>query len=139
MYQHQCQERVRYGQTDQMGYLYYGHYALLYEIGRTEAIRALGMPYKYMETELGIVMPVLKLEIRYLKPAFYDELLTIRTSVKERPTKLIRFEHEIINQSGERINKGEVLLCFYHVQSQRMVRIPQEFDQLFEPYFREHV
>lgn len=137
MYRHQCQERVRYGQTDQMGYLYYGQYALLYEIGRTEAIRALGMPYKYMENELGIVMPVLKLEIRYLKPAFYDELLTIHTVVKERPTKLIRFEHEIVNESGEVINRGAVTLCFYHVQTQRMVRIPEALDRLMEPYFRE--
>ena len=82
MYQHQTQIRVRYGETDQMGYLYYGNYALYYEVGRTDAIRQLGLTYKWMEQN-GVALPVAECNLQYLRPAFYDELLTVNTIIKE--------------------------------------------------------
>ena len=76
--------RVRYGETDQMGYLYYGNYALYYEVGRTDAIRSLGLTYKALE-EMGVALPVAELHINYYRPAFYDDLITVKTMLKEMP------------------------------------------------------
>jgi len=91
-------KRVLYAETDKMGYLYYGHYAMLYEIGRSELIRDLGLNYRHLEEELGIMMPVLELSCRYLRPALYDDMLTIETTIVDRPTKMITFKHTIYNQ-----------------------------------------
>ena len=85
--------RVRYAETDKMGYVYYGNYATYYEVGRVEALRKLGMSYKEMEDE-GIMLPVLSFNIKYFKPAFYDDLLTIKTSITEMPNTRIKFEYE---------------------------------------------
>ncbi len=71
MLQHETRLRVRYGETDQMGYMYYGNYAEFYEVGRVEMLRSLGLTYSAME-ESGIKMPVLELKCVYLKPALYD-------------------------------------------------------------------
>ena len=90
MYTHDFQKRVRYGETDQMGYLYYGNYAQYYEIGRVEMLRSLGLTYKAMEEELGVMMPVLSLQMRYVRPAYYDELLTIRTALRRIPDQFIK-------------------------------------------------
>ena len=92
-------KRVLYAETDKMGYLYYGHYAKLYEIGRAELIRDLGLSYRYLEDEIGVKMPVLELKSRYLRPALYDDMLTIETSIVDRPTKMITFHHKIYNLS----------------------------------------
>lgn len=124
MYIHEHQKRIRYGETDQMGYLYYGNYALLYEIGRVEAIRSLGISYKYMEEEMGVMMPVLALESRYLAPAKYDELITIRTILKTLPTKLIEFHHEILNEAGVVIHKGIVKLFFVDMTTNKRISTP---------------
>jgi len=84
MYTHESQIRVRYGETDQMGYCYYGNYAQYYEVGRVEALRDLGFAYKSLEED-GIMLPVLDFQIKYLKPAHYDDLLTIRTIIRKEP------------------------------------------------------
>ena len=91
MYTHEFQKRVRYGETDQMGYLYYGNYPQYYEIGRVEMLRSLGLTYKAMEEEQGILMPVVSMNIRYVRPAHYDELITIRTTLRQLPGKFITF------------------------------------------------
>jgi acyl-CoA thioester hydrolase len=78
MYSAETKIRVRYGETDQMGYLYYGYYALYYEVGRAEAIRELGFTYKQME-DMGIMMPVAELNAKYYRPAKYDDLITVKT------------------------------------------------------------
>jgi len=75
MFVHEHQKRIRYGETDQMGYLYYGNYALLFEIGRVEAIRSMGTTYKHLEEEMRVMMPVISMECRYIAPAKYDELI----------------------------------------------------------------
>jgi acyl-CoA thioester hydrolase len=106
MYTCDIQQRIRYGETDQMGYVYYGRYAEFYEIGRTELIRLLGMTYRDLESS-GILLPVVRMNIRYHRPAAYDELITIRTVLRTLPTARITFFHELFNENGELINEAE--------------------------------
>ncbi len=118
--------RVRYAETDQAGYVYYGHYAQYYEVGRVEIMRKLGLSYKLME-ERGIFMPVLEMKTKFIKPAFYDDLLTIKTTVKELPITRMRFEYEIRAENGELINIGETTLTFVSKQTYKPGRIPEWF------------
>ena len=103
--------RVRYGETDQMGFVYYGVYAQYYEVGRVEAMRSLGFSYKEME-ESGILMPVINLTINYKKPALYDDEVRIVTSVSTLPSVRITFNYECFNQKNELLNTGSVTLVF---------------------------
>jgi acyl-CoA thioester hydrolase len=109
MVSYETKIRVRYGETDQMGYLYYGHYALYYEVGRADWLRSLGFAYKALE-ESGIIMPVVKLVSNYLRPAKYDDLLTVRTILKEKPGQKIILHCEISNEKGKLLNTGSVTL-----------------------------
>ena len=135
MFVHQCDKRITYGETDQMGYLYYGNYPQLYEIGRAEAIRSLGISYKVMESELKIMMPVMHVESRYRAPVYYDELIIIRTIIKVLPSKLIHFYHEILNESGKLIHKGEVKLFFIDIESGRRVSSPPYLNDKLLQFF----
>lgn len=138
MYTHEYQKRVRYGETDQMGYVYYGNYAQYYEIGRVEMLRSLGMTYKEMEQDMGIMMPVVNLEIRYLRPARYDELLTIKTTLQSLPgEKYILFHVEIFNEEGRLINGGSVRLCFVDIKSGKTVPPPEALMERLRPFFEE--
>lgn len=118
-----------------MGYLYYGNYALLYEIGRSEAIRSEGITYREMEEKMGIMMPVISVESRFLLPVKYDELITIRTKLEDLPGKLIHFYHEIINEAGQLTHKGEVKLFFVDMKTNRRVSVPDIILSKFKPYF----
>ena len=112
MYEHSTIVRVRYAETDQMDIVYYGNYAQYFEVGRVECIRDLGFSYKKME-EMGVRMPVVKLEIEYLRPAHYDELLTIKTVIKELPIKHeIIFYHEVWFYSSSSLLKLKYLRAF---------------------------
>ena len=135
MYRHSYEKRVRYGETDQMGFLYYGNYPLLYEIGRVEAIRALGVSYKDLETKYNIMMPVLSVESRYLKPAYYDELIRIDTILSEMPSKMVNFDFEIFNPSNECIHKACVKLFFVNMITNKRVSMPQILTDKLLPYF----
>lgn len=135
MYTHETQIRVRYGETDQMGYLYYGNYALYYEVGRVEFIRSIGMSYKEMEEEMGIMMPVLSLNMRYVRPALYDELLTVRTSLRNLPTETVIFEVEIYNEKKKLVNGGKVMLAFFDQQTNKRVMAPDKLLKGLQPYF----
>ena len=135
MFVHQCTKRVTYGETDQMGYLYYGNYPQLYEIGRAEAIRTLGISYKEMEQELKIMMPVMHVESRYMGPVHYDELITINTILQELPTKMIHFFHEIFNEQGKLIHKGQVKLFFVEMQSGKRISSPPYLNEKLKPFF----
>lgn len=134
MYAKDTQIRIRYGETDQMGYVYYGRYAEFYEIGRTELIRASGLTYRDLE-ERGIMMPVTRLEIRYIRPIGYDELITIRTSLKKMPTAKITFHYQILNEKGEIANEASCDLVFTNSETRRPVRPPKELLETLEPYF----
>ena len=111
MYSFETNIRVRYGETDQMSFVYYGVYAQYYEVGRVELLRSLNISYKALE-ELGFALPVVNLNINYKKPAFYDDLLTVRTTIKEMPSARITFYYETLNSQGELLNTGEVVLVF---------------------------
>lgn len=127
--------RVPYADTDQMGYMYYGLYAKLYEIGRAELVRELGITYKELETIHKISMPVLQLECRYLKPSTYDELLTIESRLEEMPTKMIVFRHSIFNEKKELINKGVVKLFFIDQESGHRISTPAILVEKLTQYF----
>ena len=135
MYTHETQTRVRYGETDQMGYLYYGNYALYYEVGRAEMIRDLGLSYKDMESKLGVMMPVMSLQMRFVRPALYDELVTIRTTLRELPTSTITFHMELFNEKKKLLNGGLVKLCFVEMATNRTVAPPQYLMGRLQPFF----
>lgn len=120
---HELQHRIRYADTDQMGVVYYGNYAVLYEIGRTELMRSLGITYSEIENN-GIFMPVIELNSRYLRPLKYDEIITIRTTLNKVPSASIIFEHEILNPNGIVCNKGWVKLGFLDQITGKPIRIP---------------
>jgi len=126
--------RVRYGETDQMGYVYYGNYALYYEVARVDALRFLGMTYRELE-ENGVMMPVLKMECNYVKAAKYDDLLSIKTSIKEMPGVRMHFCYEISNEAGELINKGETTLVFIDMKTNKLTRCPDKLYHKMESYF----
>ena len=134
MYQSETTVRVRYGETDQMGYVYYGNYAMYYEVARVESLRKLGFAYKNLEKD-GVMLPVLENHTRFIAPATYDELLTIRTTIKEQPGVRIRFYYEIFNEEQELINKGETLLVFVNMKSGKPCRPPDTMQQLLRPFF----
>ncbi len=127
--------RVPYADTDQMGYMYYGLYAKLYEIGRAELVRELGITYKVLETVHQISMPVLRLECRYIKPSTYDELLTIESRLEEMPTKMIVFHHSIFNEQKELINTGVVKLFFIDQKSGNRISTPAMLVEKLNQYF----
>lgn len=126
--------RVRYGETDQMGYVYYGNYPLYYEVARTEMIRKLGWPYKKIE-ENGVMLPVLSLNVKYLKPAFYDDELTIKTIVRKLPSARIEFEYEVYNEKNELINKGDTSLVFVNMKTMKPTSAPKGFLDDIKKYF----
>jgi acyl-CoA thioester hydrolase len=127
--------RVRYGETDQMGYLYYGNYALYYEVGRAEAIRQLGFTYRQLE-EMGVMMPVAELNSRYFRPALYDDLITVKTTLTELPTGTkIQFHSALFNEAGELLNKGVTTLVFFDPKEKKTVRMPEVLHNRLAPYF----
>lgn len=127
--------RVRYGETDQMGYAYYGVYAQYYEVGRVEAMRLLGFSYKDVEAK-GILMPVTDYTISYKKPAFYDDELTIVTTINEVPKGArIIFDYECFNQNNELLNTGKVTLVFIDKAKNKPVAAPEWFLQELLKHF----
>jgi acyl-CoA thioester hydrolase len=136
MYTATTKIRVRYGETDQMGYLYYGFYALYYEVGRAEAIRDLGYTYRELE-EMGIMMPVVELNSKYFRPALYDDLITVKTILKELPTaSKIEFHSELYNEKEELLNKGITTLVFYDPKEKKKIDMPPELYNRLEPFFK---
>jgi len=120
----EIQFRVRYGETDQMGFVYYGNYAQYFEMGRTEWMRKLGITYKKME-ENGIMLPVMNLNINYLKPAKYDDLLTLKTTLIKIPSAKIEFSYEIYNEEKELLTTGKTTLVFVNMKTNKPTRAPE--------------
>ncbi len=135
MYSFKTKHRIRYADVDQMKFAYYGNYAKYYEIGRVETIRSLGFSYKDLEEKLGIILPVVKMESRYIKPAFYDDLITIDTKIPFVPSKMIEFHCDIYNPSEELINKGIIKLLFVEMKTGKRVSAPEVFTNKLAPYF----
>ena len=124
MISHDTFIRVRYAETDQMGFVYYGKYAEYFEVGRAEMIRHLGFTYKSVE-ENGIFMPVADLQIKFRKPAHYDDKLCVRTTVPEFPRASFLTEYEIFNEAEELLVSGMVRLAFFDRERLRPVRLPE--------------
>jgi acyl-CoA thioester hydrolase len=103
MYRFDYPVRVRYAETDQMGYVYHGNYAVYYEAARTEMMRSIGLSYRAME-EQGIIMPVLSLRIDYREPALYDDLLLVRVTLTQLPAVRIEFHYEVLHEDGRLLN-----------------------------------
>jgi acyl-CoA thioester hydrolase len=134
MFEHSTKIRVRYGETDQMGYMYYGNYAEFYEVGRVEMLRSLGLTYSGME-ESGIKMPVLELHCKYLKPALYDEEITVKVIMDKLPGIRIHFRYELFNEREELINTGETLLVFINMETSRPCLPSHDFLDRLKPFF----
>jgi acyl-CoA thioester hydrolase len=127
--------RVRYAETDQMNVVYHGNYAQYFEAARGEAIREIGITYSEIE-KAGIIMPVVELNIKYLRPAHYDELLTIVTELREWPTDhRIRFHHEVYNEAGKLLTTGSVLLYFLKAADKSKTMMPEMMADRLRGYF----
>jgi acyl-CoA thioester hydrolase len=124
MYSHKTNIRVRYGETDKMGFVYYGIYAQYYEVGRVELLRSLGISYKSLE-DSGYELPVVSFKINYKRPAFYDDEIIIKTSISETPSSKITFDYECFNIDGSLLNNGQVVLVFVNRDTKKPCKAPQ--------------
>ena len=115
--------RVRYGETDQMGVVYHGNYAQYLEMGRVEWLRALGISYKSME-ENGIILPVISLQLKFIKSAVYDDLITVVTKLKKTPSVRIEFDYEIYNEAAELLVEANTVLAFINAKTKKPVKCP---------------
>ncbi len=130
--------RVRYSETDQMNFVYYGHYATYFEVGRVEALRQLGYTYASIERDHGVLLPVMNMHVRFVRPALYDELLTIRTTVPKLPERDMLFISEILrtDPSGraELIAGGRIVLCFLEAGTRRRIDAPEFLREKLRQY-----
>lgn len=108
-----------------MGYVYYGNYAQYFEVGRVEWLRSLGVSYKNLEAS-GIMLPVLKMSIDFIKPAKYDDLLTVTTILSKKPLVKIEFDFEIINESDDLITTGYTSLVFMDMKKNKPIKGPSQ-------------
>jgi acyl-CoA thioester hydrolase len=136
MYEFNTQVRVRYAEADPMNVVYYGNYAQYFEVGRVESLRNLGISYKGIE-DMGIMLPVVELNIKYLRPARYDDLLTIKSQIKELPTEhKIVFDQEIYNEEGKLLTIGKVKLYFMDSKLGKRASMPALMLEKLSTYFR---
>lgn len=126
--------RVRYAETDQMGFVYYGNYAQFFEVARVEMLRDWGFSYKQLEKS-GVLLPVLEFNIRYFKPAVYDDVLSIETRIEQMPSARIRFDYKIFNEAEELLNEAFTTLVFVDSQTRKPRRAPAEMAAYFETHF----
>ncbi len=134
MFTFETKIRVRYAETDQMGFVYYGNYSTYYEVARVEALRSLGLTYKKLE-ESGIFMPVIENTSKYIRPAKYDDLLTVRLRIPALMKKIITFEYEIYNEAGKLIHTGSTTLMYIDAKTGRTCEAPDVLMGLFKPYY----
>ena len=134
MFSSEVKIRVRYAETDKMGYVYYGNYATYYEVARVEALRNLGFVYADLEN-MGVMMPVTECTSKYIKPAVYDELLTVKITIPEVPGVKMKFTYEITNEKGQLINTGTTTLVFVDMKARSVISIPDVLLELFAPYY----
>jgi acyl-CoA thioester hydrolase len=135
MYETLTQLRVRYAETDQMNVVYYGNYAQYFEVGRVESIRSLGISYKDIEAA-GVIMPVVEMHVKYLRSAKYDDLLTIKTTLRELPSDhRIEFFQEVFNETEKLLTSGRVVLYFLDAATYRKTSMPANLKEKLKPFF----
>ena len=136
MLYHEIQVRVRYAETDKMGYVYYGNYATYFEVARVETFRHVGFSYKELE-DSGLMMPVLEYKTKFLKPAYYDDLLTIKIFIKKIPSIRIVFDYEVFNEKNTLLNIAETTLVFVSSETGKPCMPPEHFLNLITKYFQQ--
>ena len=135
MITHDTQIRVLYRDTDKMGVVYHANYIVFYEAARNEMFRAIGLPYTLLE-KMNIVMPIVEVESKYKAPAYYDDLLTVRSTIKELPEARAVIEYEVFNEAGTLLNTGKPVLGYVNTERMRPCRAPKEFINELEKYFK---
>ncbi|MFO7370990.1 MAG: thioesterase family protein [Bacteroidales bacterium] len=135
MYSSETKIRVRYGETDRMGYMYYGHYPEYFEVSRTDMIRSLGLSYRDIE-DMGIIMPVRSLHIDYKNPARYDELLVVKSILNKFPEIKLDIDYEIYNEQNQLVCTGNTVLAFVDAKTRRPKRAPEFFLEKVRKYFK---
>lgn len=127
--------RVRYAETDQMGVVYHSNFFPYFESARTESIRELGFTYADME-KMGVIMPVVDVHCRYIRPARYDDLLTIRTTLKEMPLQhKIEFHHDVYNENEEHLATAKITLYFVEAGTMKKTVMPNQLQEKLQVYF----
>ena len=135
MFVYESKVKVRYVETDQMGVVHHSNYAQYYELARTECFEACsGMSYEQMEAE-GVMLPILEIQCKFLKPAFYNQTLTIKSIVNELPTVRLTVDYEIYNEAKELINTGKTILVFVNKTTRSPCQPPKNFMQQVYQYF----
>ncbi len=135
MFVYETKVKVRYAETDQMGIVHHANYALYYEIARTECFEASsGITYESMEAD-GVMLPLLELQCKYLKPAFYNQVLTVKCLVKELPSVRLTVDYEIYNESDQLINIGKTILVFVDKQTRKPCQPPEIFMDGIKKHF----
>lgn len=134
MYSSEIFIRVRYAETDQMGYVYYGNYLTYYEVARVEALRKLGISYKSIE-ESGVIMPVLENYSKFIAPAKYDDYLKIVTTVNELPNIIFKFNYQIFNEEDTLLNIGNTALVFVNKETGKPCKIPEFVSNRIKDFF----
>ncbi|HLU86978.1 MAG TPA: thioesterase family protein [Taishania sp.] len=132
-FSNQTKLRVRYAETDQMGYCYYGNYAQYFEVGRVEAMRSLGMSYRELE-EAGIMLPVIDFSVKYYVPATYDEELTVTTTIEKLQGAKLSFSYQINNEQGQLVVTAMTTLVFVRSETKRPTKAPENFLKLINQY-----
>lgn len=132
-FEHTTKIRVRYGETDQMGYCYYGNYAQYFEVGRVEAMRQVGMSYKLLEQQ-GVMLPVSEFHVKYLTPALYDDELMVHTKITKLKGVRLYFDYEIFNEKNEQVCNAKTTLVFVSKASMKPIQPPKEFTTLISKY-----
>ncbi len=122
--EHEIQLRVRYNETDPMGFVHHAHYLTYFEIGRTELLRASGGNYRQMEED-GLLVVVVKVECRYHRPARYDDLLTLRTVIARVTAAKIE-HHYLLRRGDELLVEARVTLAIVNREGQ-VQRVPDEW------------
>ncbi len=137
MFKHNTYRRVTYGETDRMGYLYYGHYAEYYEVGRVEALRKLGIRYRDMEDVEGIMLPVTDMKTKFIRPARYDEVIRIETILQHMPDRDIHFDFFLYNEMNKMVNRATVTLTFVSKETNKRCGVPDTLREKLSHYFAE--
>ena len=134
MYKAELEIRVRYGETDRMGYVYYGNYAQYFEVARVEAMRVFGITYKDLEDN-GILLPVYEYQVTFLKPAYYDDMLLIKTTIPTIPQARIEFQYQTFNSRNEMVNRAQTTLVFIDKASGKPIKAPEFFVEKLRAHF----
>jgi acyl-CoA thioester hydrolase len=135
MFSSETQIRVRYAETDQMGIVYHGNYFAYFETARAESIRQLGFTYADME-KTGVIMPVIEVQCKYLRPARYDDLITVKVILKELPLHhKIEFHQEVHNEKKELLVTAKIILYFMESSTMERTTMPEQLLVKLQPYF----